>query len=95
MKQPLSPPPELNIKAPRRGRRTGFCPCCGNRGGLCESHKEKLAVFREQLEAETFSLTRDGARAKSPGEPQCCTPGCWNPRTPPLAYCHECVEGSE
>lgn len=95
MSNPLSPPPELNITVPRRGRRPGPCPCCGSRGGLCDSHRERLRSIRDDVERETFNLTRDGARAKSPQTPMCNTKGCWNPRTPPSGFCHDCIEDSE
>lgn len=98
MSATLKPPADLNIPIRRtRVRRQRPCTCgmdCGVMG-LCEPYRMRLAVIREEFEAETRAKSREGLQAKSPKDPQCCTPGCWHPRTPPLAYCSECLEASE
>lgn len=79
-----------------RGRRRPKppCPCCGQEGGLCEAHKQRLAGVAESLK-EDGKRNRggpiNGRTARRRGSaPLCCNPHCWNHRTPPAAFCDDC-----
>ena len=72
-------------RAERAARRP--CPYCGQRGGLCDEHRERLAKIRDVFDEEA-NAKRPGASGKRGST--CCAKDCMNRRDPSERYCAEC-----
>lgn len=80
----------------RRARKPPPCPCgkCSGERGICESHRELLARFRQELfgTGGRFNMRSDQRGYR---DPTCTAVGCLNSRKPPTPYCESCLEESE
>lgn len=58
-------------------------------GNFCPEHAAQLAEYRAEMKA---SMQETGLyhKRKSGRASTCCTPGCYETRVPPAAYCDDC-----
>jgi hypothetical protein len=81
-----------------RPRREFCCPCgkCRERSGFCEPHRQLLHRLRDEFDAKLKSKGQHYQQAKNrkggPRVSTCCNPNCWEPRTPPNAFCVACID---
>ena len=69
----------------------------GTFGDFCEPHAERLAEIRADLQVDLAATSRHYRNGKwvkkRTGAPStCCNPYCGKPRTPPAAFCEDCLE---
>lgn len=76
-----------------RGRKAPPCPHCGQPGGLCDEHRQRLQQIRDDMSDRKGQHNyHNTVSARGYRAPSCCTPDCLNPRSRGAQFCEHCME---
>ena len=65
--------------------KTPDCSLIAEEGKFCPVCRIRLDRIRGGL--EEFEFNKGNSKKRRKGSPTCCTPGCFEPRVPPAAFC--------